>query len=219
MAKKAKQKITRAPKRGQLARTRLMVLDTTAEMLAANGYSSLTVEGIAAKCGVARSTIYRHWESVADIAMEAFLRIIGPAPPIPQTGNVRTDLVVNYRRLVDGLANSRWGKLLPPMLEASIQDKVFARLLYEAFDSRRELGRQSLQKGVDRGDLPAETNFEWLLDSITGPIYHRLFFTNRSLDEPGMIEYWVNSAVDGAVNLRQDSMTKGKATSHPLASS
>jgi AcrR family transcriptional regulator len=204
MAKKAKQKITRAPKRGQLARTRLVVLDTTAEMLASSGYSSLTVEGIAAKCGVARSTIYRHWESVADIAMEAFLRIIGPAPAIPQTGNVRTDLVVNYRRLVDGLANSRWGKLLPPMLEASIQDKVFAKLLYEAFDSRRELGRQSLQKGVERGDLPAETNFEWLLDSITGPIYHRLFFTNRSLDEPGMIEYWVNSAVDGAVKLRQD---------------
>jgi AcrR family transcriptional regulator len=205
MAKKAKQKITRAPKRGQLARTRLVVLDTTAEMLASSGYSGLTVEGIAAKCGVARSTIYRHWESVADIAMEAFLRIIGPAPAIPQTGNVRTDLVVNYRRLVDGLANSRWGKLLPPMLEASIQDKVFAKLLYEAFDSRRELGRQSLQKGVERGDLPAGTNFEWLLDSITGPIYHRLFFTNRSLDEPGMIEYWVNTAVDGAVNLRQGS--------------
>ena len=219
MAKKAKHKGTRAPKQGQLARTRLVILDTTADMLASSGYSSLTVEGIAAKCGVARSTIYRHWESVADIAMEAFLRIIGPVPPIPQTGNVRTDLVVNYRRLVDGLAHSRWGELLPSMVEASIQDKVFARLLYEAFDSRRELGRQSLQKGVDRGDLPAETNFEWLLDSITGPIYHRLFFTNRSLDEPGMIEYWVNSAVDGAVNLRQDSMTKGKATSHPLASS
>jgi AcrR family transcriptional regulator len=211
MAKKAKQKSTRAPKRGQLARTRLVILDTTADMLAANGYSSLTVEGIAAKCGVARSTIYRHWESVADIAMEAFLRIIGPAPPIPQTGNVRTDLVVNYRRLVDGLANSRWGELLPSMLEASIQDKVFAQLLYKAFDSRRELGRQSLLKGVDRGDLPAETNFEWLLDSITGPIYHRLFFTNRPLDEPGMIEYWVNSAVDGAVNLRKESSVKAKA--------
>jgi AcrR family transcriptional regulator len=210
MAKKAKHKVTRAPKRGQLARTRLVILDTTADMLASNGYSSLTVEGIAAKCGVARSTIYRHWESVADIAMEAFLRIIGPAPPIPQTGNVRTDLVVNYRRLVDGLANSRWGELLPSMLEASIQDKVFAQLLYKAFDSRRELGRQSLLKGVDRGDLPAETNFEWLLDSITGPIYHRLFFTNRPLDEAGMIEYWVNSAVDGAVNLRKESSTKGK---------
>lgn len=211
MAKKAKHKGTRAPKQGQLARTRLVILDTTADMLASSGYSSLTVEGIAAKCGVARSTIYRHWESVADIAMEAFLRIIGPVPPIPQTGNVRTDLVVNYRRLVDGLAHSRWGELLPSMVEASIQDKVFAQLLYKAFDSRRELGRQSLMKGVDRGDLPAETNFEWLLDSITGPIYHRLFFTNRPLDEPGMIEYWVNSAVDGAVNLRKESGVKGKA--------
>jgi AcrR family transcriptional regulator len=211
MAKKAKHNRTRAPKQGQLARTRLVILDATADMLASSGYSSLTVEGIAAKCGVARSTIYRHWESVADIAMEAFLRIMGPVPPIPQTGNVRTDLVVNYRRLVDGLANSRWGELLPSMLEASIQDKVFAQLLYKAFDSRRELGRQSLLKGVDRGDLPAETNFEWLLDSITGPIYHRLFFTNRALDEPGMIEYWVNSAVDGAVNLRKESSVKGKA--------
>ena len=212
MAKKAKPKGTRAPKRGQMERTRLVILDTTAEMLASNGYSSLTVEGIAAKCGVARSTIYRHWDSVADIAMDAFLQMVGPSPPLPQTGNVRTDLVVNYRRLVDGLANTRWGKLLPSMLEASIQDKVFAQLLYGAIDNRRELGRQSLLKGVDRGDLPADTNFEWLLDSITGPIYHRLFFTNRPLDEPGMIEYWVNTAVDGAVNLRKETSAKGKGT-------
>jgi hypothetical protein len=97
------------------------------------------------------------------------------------------------------------------MLEASIQDKVFAQLLYKSFDSRRELGRQSLLKGIDRGDLPAETNLEWLLDSITGPIYHRLFFTSRPLDEPGMIEYWVNSAVDGAVNLGKESPAKAKA--------
>jgi hypothetical protein len=124
---------------------------------------------------------------------------------------VRTDLAVNYRRLVDGLANSRWGKLLPAMLEASIRDKDFAQLLYNAFDSRRELGRQSLKKALDRGEMPPDTNFEWLLDSITGPIYHRLFFTNRALDEPGMIEYWVNSAVDGALNLRKDSRPAGAA--------
>ena len=86
------------------------------------------------------------------------------------------------------------------MLEASIRDKEFAQMLYKAFDSRRELGRLALQKAVDRGEMPADTNFEWLLDSVTGPIYHRLFFTNRPIDEPGMIEYWVNSAVDGALN-------------------
>lgn len=206
MRKKAKPKVkaTRAPKHGQLARTRQLVLDTTIEMLAARGYGSLTTEGISAECGVARSTIYRHWQSVGDIAMEAFLQIVGPPPPTPQTGHVRTDLVVAYRRLVDGLEHSRWGRLLPAMLEASIRDKEFAQLLYKALDSRRELGRQSLQKAVDRGELPAGTNFEWLLDSVTGAIYHRLFFTNRPLDEPGMIEYWVNSAVDGAMNLRKD---------------
>ncbi len=201
---KRKVKNTRAPKEGQLARTRQLVLDTTVQMLAARGYSSLTTEGISEKCGVARSTIYRHWQSVADIAMEAFMQIVGPPPPSPQTGNVRTDLAVAYRRLVDGLAHSRWGKLLPAMLEASIRDKEFAQMLYKAFDSRRELGRLALQKAVDRGEMPADTNFEWLLDSVTGPIYHRMFFTNRPIDEPGMIEYWVNSAVDGALNLRED---------------
>ena len=199
---KHKVKRTRAPKEGQLARTRQLVLDTTVEMLAARGYSSLTTEGISAQCGVARSTIYRHWQSVADIAMEAFMQIVGPPPPSPHTGNVRTDLAVAYRRLVDGLGNSRWGKLLPAMLEASIRDKEFAQMLYKAFDSRRELGRLALQKAVDRGEMPADTNFEWLLDSVTGPIYHRLFFTNRPIDEPGMIEYWVNTAVDGALNIR-----------------
>lgn len=129
---KARARPTRAPKHGQLARTRQLVLDTTLEMLAARGYSNLTTEGISEKCRVARSTIYRHWESVADIAMEAFLQIIGPPPPLPQTGNVRTDLAVNYRRLVDGLANSRWGKLLPAMLEASIRDKGFAQQIGRA---------------------------------------------------------------------------------------
>lgn len=191
----------RALKQGQLDRTRRQVLDAAIEVLSTDGYRRLTKERLAEECGVARSTINRHWKTIPEIAMEAFLGMIGPPPPLPQTGNVRTDLTVNYRRLVEALQTSPWGKVLPAMLEASLQDEEIAVMLHSAFDTRRELGRQALQMAVDRGELPDSVNFEWLLDSITGAIYHRLFFTNKPLDEPGMVEYWVNSAVDGAAKL------------------
>ncbi len=189
----------RAKKQGQLNRTRQRILEATLALVSEHGYRSLTLEKISQSCGVSRSTIYRHWDAVPDIAMDAFQMVLGPQTQLPDTGDVRKDLSVLFRRLVKALTESEWGNVLPAILEASLQDQAFADLLYGAIKARRAPVRNLLRAAVRRGELPKNTKFDWLLDSITGAIYHRVFFTNSKLTERGMIDHWVNAAVDAAI--------------------
>ena len=79
----------RAPKRSQIDRTTALVLQTTAALLRESGYRQLTVERIVQRSGVARSTVYRHWKNVAELAVQAFDNAIGPNPPTPDLGDIR----------------------------------------------------------------------------------------------------------------------------------
>lgn len=49
------------------------ILDSTIKVLNESGYSSLTIEAIAIQAGVGKSTIYRWWDSKADLVLDAFL--------------------------------------------------------------------------------------------------------------------------------------------------
>lgn len=198
MAASSPSSAKRAPKTGQMDRTRGLILDATVSLLGELGYRSLTIEQISQASGVARSTIYRHFESIPDIAMGAFLVILGEPVPAPQTGNVRTDLAVIYHRLVKALERSRWGQVLPAMVEAAIADPAFAKLLYEAISSRRTVTDQLLRNAQQQGTLSSAVDPNSILDPLTGAIYFRLLFTDRPLAAVGEIEYWVNAAIDAA---------------------
>ncbi len=198
MAPTATGKGTRAPKRGQLDRTRGLILSAAVELLGQRGYRDLTIERISAHSGVARSTIYRHFDSIPDVAMQAFEVILGDASPLPSSGSIHEDLIAIYERLVQALERSRWGKVLPAMVEAAIADAAFAKLLYRAIDQRRAPTEERIEQAIGRGELPAETAATTLLDPLTGAIYFRLLFTDRPLATAGEIERWVVAAVAAA---------------------
>ncbi|MEM1229312.1 MAG: TetR/AcrR family transcriptional regulator [Pseudomonadota bacterium] len=198
MAPTAISKGSRAPKRGQLDRTRGLILSAAVELLGQRGYRDLTIERISTESGVARSTIYRHFDSIPDIAMQAFEVILGDARPLAGSGSIRADLIAVYERLVQVLERSRWGKVLPAMVEAAIADAAFAKLLYRAIDQRRAPTEERIAQAIERGELPAGTAAATLLDPLTGAIYFRLLFTDRPLATSGEIERWVFAAVAAA---------------------
>ncbi len=193
-----KQYPSRAQKQGQLARTRERVLATTRRLLAEHGYRGTTIERIAEDSGVARSTIYRHWNSVAEVAMAAFEQSLGEQMPTPDTGNVRNDLLLVYEQMINALNKTHWGSTIPAMVEAALQDQDFAALLRNYMGARRGILREIIQRGVGRGELPEIADIDNLLDPIVGAIYYRLLLTNRPLPSTPTLRAWVNSAVDSA---------------------
>ena len=189
---------SRAPKTAQINRTRSAVLDATAALLVGNGYSAITIEKIAAESGVARSTIYRHWENLAEIVLDAVQQLLGPVGSVPENGNLRDDLIQLYATLTRALTKGTWGKLVRGVVEAAMAEQLFSDVLRQAITERREHGKAVLQRAIDRGDLPEDTNMAWFLDSISGVIYYRLIMSGDDLDEPGMVEYLIDAAIAAA---------------------
>ena len=188
----------RAPKTAQINRTRAAVLDATATVLVGDGYSAITIEKIAAESGVARSTIYRHWDNLADIVLDAVQQLLGPVGEQPDTGDLRSDLIALYEVLTGALSSGAWGKIVRGVVEAAMADEMFSAVLRKAIAERRENGRGVVQRGIDRGELPATTNIDWLLDSISGVVYYRMLMSGGPMNEDGMIEYLVDAAIAAA---------------------
>lgn len=189
---------SRAPKTAQINRTRTTVIDATAALMVDSGYSSITIERIAAESGVARSTIYRHWENLEEIVFDAVQQLLGPVGSVPDNGTLRDDLVQLYSVLTRALTKGTWGKLVRGVVEAAMTEQMFADVLRQAIIDRREHGKAVLQRAIDRGDLPADTNMAWFLDSISGVIYYRIIMSGDDPAEPGMIEYLIDAAIAAA---------------------
>src|SRR6185312_1951178 len=87
-------------------RSRRAVLDAALELLSETGYAALTVEAIAARAGVGKQTIYRWWPGRGAVILDA-LAEAGPPPPLPDTGDLRADLLLVVRATVAELADPR----------------------------------------------------------------------------------------------------------------
>jgi len=183
----------RAPKFTQINRSIGAVLDATAELLAEVGYRPLTIELISTRSGVARSTIYRQWNNVAELAIDAFDHALGPNPLPPDTGNLRDDLIVLYKRFAKILQRPIWRTVMPSLIEASQTDARFEGLLNSIVNTRRETERTLFARAIARGEIRADSKVEWTLDALTGAYYHRLLMTGANLREEGMTEWLVDS--------------------------
>lgn len=188
----------RAPKTSQINRTKRSVLDATIELLASEGYSVITIERIAASSGVARSTIYRHWDSLTEIVLDAVQQQLGEFQPPADSGNVRSDLLRLYERFVRALQRGELGQIIHGVVEAAMADEVFAEVLRRAIELRRSEGRAVIEMAIERGDLSADTPVAWTLDAISGPIYYRLLMSGDPIDEPGFIEHLIDAALSQA---------------------
>ena len=97
-------------------RSRRAIYDAALDLVAEVGYPRTTIEGIAARAGVGKQTIYRWWGSKADVLLEAFLdlstqaaREAGQEPyAIPDTGDLAADLKAVLRITVDQLKDPRF---------------------------------------------------------------------------------------------------------------
>lgn len=192
----------RARKTTQMMRTKQAVLDTVVELLSEIGYRAITIEIISQRCGVARSTIYRHWKNIPELTIDAFDSAIGDTPEFPEQGDVRSNLVFLYRQFGKSLSRSIWGRVLPSLIEASHNDPKFENYLSSMANVRRQNAREMLQRAKSKGELKPEANVEWMLDTLSGALYHRLLITGTALDEPGLVDWLIDSVL--STTLKKD---------------
>ena len=152
------------------------ILESTIALLAELGFGGLTIDGIAARAGVGKATIYRHWSSKAEVAVEAFRAFIPPLDD-PDTGSLAEDIRSVVHQMVDGLSSSPLAGILPSLVEAAERDPEVERLFKEFGSGRRAVFRSILTRAAQRGDLRDDLDHELAIDVLVGPIFTRRLVT------------------------------------------
>ncbi|MGP2439874.1 TetR/AcrR family transcriptional regulator [Streptomyces sp. JW3] len=156
------------------------VLRATRELVAELGYHRVTMERIAARAGVARMTLYRWWPNKAAVVTEAVADRLAPEPP-PDTGSTRADAIASLVSLVRTLT------LLgdPSVVAGALVERGEAGRteLRDLLAARLEPLRRLLERGRERGELPAALPVAALVDSWLGFVLYRIVFTERVPDQ------------------------------------
>ncbi|HEU4421258.1 MAG TPA: TetR/AcrR family transcriptional regulator [Pilimelia sp.] len=166
---------------GRSEEARQAVLEAADDLLAEKGFAGLTIEGIAARAGVAKQTIYRWWDTKTEILMDALLQDLAEDLTPPDHGDVARDLRAYLRKLARFLSQSDAGAVFRALIAQAQLDPAFAADFRSRYlDEQWHRDRLPLRRAAERGQLPADLDIAAETDQLVGPLYYRILVT----DEP-----------------------------------
>jgi AcrR family transcriptional regulator len=149
------------------------ILRATLEILFEKGYSGLTIDGVAAKTGVGRPTIYRRWSSKPALVIAALAQSIG-LTPTPDTGTLRDDLLAFQRQQVRLMDTPESRRITGGLVADLVAYPELAETYFEDYIRPRRMSVwQALQRGIDRGELRPDADFTLIYDLLLGPLFMR----------------------------------------------
>ncbi|GAA4212921.1 TetR/AcrR family transcriptional regulator [Actinocatenispora rupis] len=164
---------------GRSARVRDAVRQATLAELAAHGYRGLTVDNVATRSGVHKTSVYRRWTNADGLIADALELARNEPWPIPDTGSVDDDLRRIVRLVRHGFADPDEGPVARAFVAAAVQSDDAARALHEFFAARHDQSAVVVRRGVERGELPAGTDATEVIRVAVAPVYYRLFVTHE----------------------------------------
>jgi AcrR family transcriptional regulator len=167
---------------GRSEPARIAVLEAADDLLVERGFAGVTIEGIAAKAGVAKQTIYRWWGSKTDILFDALIQDAAEFFTVPDTGDLGADLRARLRQLATFLTRTDAGAVVRALAgQAQHEPAVAARFEAEFMTSQRDLDRQPFLHAIERGELLPAGDIELAIDQLAGPVYYRVLITRQSV--------------------------------------
>ncbi len=181
---------TRTSGRPRSEASRQVVLDAAYDILAEKGIAAFSIDAVATRAGVARTTIYRWWPNKGQLAIESFLEAVKPQQSFTKTESAAADIraMLHSNTL---MLSGPGGRIVASILAEGQRDPTVARQFLESYATPlREEGRALIQAGIDRGEFRSDLNRDRLLDCAIGAVYLRLMLGQR-LDRG-----WVNEIID-----------------------
>ena len=177
----------------RVERTRHAVLEATVELLREGGFAALSIDGVSQRSGVARTTIYRHWPGLPELILDV-CSSLKPDVPTEPSADAREDLRAMYRSLARSLTGSRWGAVLPALLDASARDPDVRALQKGFVAERRARSAAIVQRLIDSGGLPADTDAQRVADRLASQLFYRHLLSHETIDDD-----FVDSLIDEAL--------------------
>lgn len=170
------------PGRPRSDKARQKILEATRRLLAHNSLQALSIEAIAKKAGVGKTTIYRWWPSKAAVAMDAFLEQGGIQMIAPTTNSASESIRDQLERLIRQLRGHN-GRIIAGIIAEAQADGEVSDLLYEKFlKDRIEPLWHALENGKANGEFRAALDSEIALDMLLGPLFLRVLSGEHGID-------------------------------------
>jgi AcrR family transcriptional regulator len=149
------------------------ILNVTLRHLAEEGYSRMSLDGIAAEAEVSKPTIYRRWKSKEDLATAA-IRTIQLAEPTADTGSTATDLIATLKTFRRSLLRPNGMSLVGTVLaEEEHTPELLAFFRERLVAPRREMLRAILERAAQKGELLPDVNLDATVTLLVGAFYAR----------------------------------------------
>jgi AcrR family transcriptional regulator len=168
---------------GRSARVREAVLSAVLHELEANGITGLSVEAVASRAGVNKTTVYRRWPTLDDLLIDALMTWSEDANPVPDTGSVEETLLMVGRQLANQLNAGVGRQIVAVVLTAGLRSPQLREATRRFFEQQAVRATPQIARAIDRGELPADTDANALLTTFRAPLYYRLVTTGDPIDE------------------------------------
>ncbi|MGI5354913.1 TetR/AcrR family transcriptional regulator [Streptomyces sp. CA-252508] len=183
-------------------RSRRAIYDAALALVGEIGYAKTTIEGIAARAGVGKQTIYRWWPSKAAVLLEAFVDLGVQAnealggdaeSEIPDTGDIEADLKFVLRATVDEMNDPRYDAPSRALAaEGVVNPELGARFVEQLLEPQLQLYVKRLSAAREAGQVRPEIDPRIALELFVGPLTHRWLLRTAPLTHAyadSLVEY------------------------------
>jgi AcrR family transcriptional regulator len=174
--------MTVRPLVGRGAKVRVAVLAAALAEVTEVGYAALTVDNVARRAGVHKTTVYRRWADREALIIDVLAEHVATEIPVPDTGSVDGDLAALARGLVAWMTSPRGRAMTALMMSDAIRLPEVAQARQQLFASRVRQATPIVTRAVARGELPAATAPARVIESLAAPIYLRILVTSEPVD-------------------------------------
>jgi AcrR family transcriptional regulator len=166
---------------GRTARVRAVVLEATVAELIEHGYAGLTVEGVAARAGVNRTTLYRRWGGRDALIVDAVEAFAAAEAKVPDSGDIEQDLRLWARSILATLTGPVSGALVRAVFGGAGDSPQVHQLRHRFWLIRSALVMPMVHRAIERGQLPAGTAGDEVIRHVGAPLYYRLLVLGEPL--------------------------------------
>ncbi|MFT7601821.1 MAG: AcrR family transcriptional regulator [Acidimicrobiales bacterium] len=157
-------------------------LDAAREVIALDGIEGFTVDAVAKRSGVAKTTIYRHFSTGNELLIHAVDCMVHPLPT-PNTGSLAGDIDAFMRSVLAILEDDGMRRTILGVISASISDPGLKRVHQEMMGERMTPIKTILELAQGRGELAADLDLDLAIDFIEGPFFFRKLVRQDALDD------------------------------------
>jgi AcrR family transcriptional regulator len=158
------------------------IMRATLDLAREAGYAKLSIEGVAARAGVGKHTVYRRWPSKGLLFLDSLLTRNEPVLDIPDTGDVVADFRQQICAVVDLLGTPPWGPLYQALVGEAQHDPAVAEALNERFirpQTEKTIARLKVAKEL--GQVSADFDLDLGMATLSGPLYFTFLITQEPL--------------------------------------